>query len=80
MKFKVFHGGNAIFNTKDFDTEDYECQKLFKTKGGKPVALSKHKTLNVWKVTYNLSTLMFKSYEEAVAYCGEHFLKASNKE
>ena len=80
MKFRFFHGGNAIFNTKDFDTKDYECQKLFKTKVGKPVVLSKHKTLAIWKVAYNLSTLMFRSYDEAVAYCNKHFVKTSNKE
>lgn len=80
MKFKIFHGGNVMYNTKDFDTKDYACQKLFKTKDGKPVALSKHKTLAIWKVAYNLSALMFRSYDEAVAYCNEHFVKASNKE
>ena len=80
MRFRFFHGGNAIYSTKDFDTKNYECQKLFKTKGGKPVALSKHKTMDMWKVTYNFSTVMFRSYDEAVTFCNERFVKALNKE
>lgn len=73
MNFKFFHGGTPVFNKRDFDTKDYECVNMYYTKKDLPVALSKHKTRNVWKVQYGFSTLIFDSYTEAIAYCESHF-------
>ena len=75
MKFRIFHGGNPTFNKRDFDTKDYECLNMYYNKKELPVALSKHRTRNAWKVQFGFSTLIFDNYAEAVAYCESHFSK-----
>ena len=80
MKFKVFHGGKPTFDKSDFDTKDYECVNTYYTKKDQPVTLSRHKTMDVWKVQYYYSTFIFKSYTEAVNFCEYRFYdKNGNK-
>lgn len=79
MRFRIFHGGKPVFNKKDFETKDYECIAAFYTKKEQPVALSRHKTRNVWKVQYGFSTLIFDSYTKAMEYCQSHFYDKNGK-
>ena len=77
MKHRFFYGlkpGIKNLSTEDFSEKDYECNLLFQTKRGAPVAISEHKDTGIWKVQHGFSTVVFATRAEAMAYCKDRFL------
>ena len=82
MRHKFFYGmepGINNLSTKDFSQKDYECSLLFQTKRGAPVVVTRHKSLEIWKVQNGFSTVFFGTKAEALAYCRGRFLDADGK-
>lgn len=80
MRLKVYYGSEPSFTSKDagcFCRGKYECKALMKNKSGQPVAISQSmdKDFPIWKVEYGFSCLVFLSYDEAMDFCSERFLK-----
>lgn len=80
MRLKVYYGSEPTFTSKDagcFSRGKYECKALMKNKSGQPVAISQSmdKDFPIWKVEYGFSCLVFPSYDEAMDFCNERFLK-----
>lgn len=63
-----------------FSGNGYECKNLMLTPKGAPAALLKSdKHDGVWSVRYGNCSLYFRTYEEAMAYCREHFRTLDGK-
>lgn len=76
MKLNFFYGkklGIKNFNPRDFSERAYDCHALFQNKRGMPVAVSRHKENDIWKVQDGFSTVFFGTKEEALAYCRSRF-------
>ena len=76
MKRKLFYGLKPSINNldpSDFSQKDYACSMLFQAKRGMPVAVSRHKEKDVWKVQNGFSTVFFGTKAEALAYCKGRF-------
>ena len=78
MKHKLFYGTQPTFTNADrsnFSLGKYECKALMKNAKGAPVVISQNTNLDfpVWKVEHDFSTVVFATYEEAMAYCNRRF-------
>ena len=76
MKLNFFYGkqpGIKNFNPRDFSERAYDCHALFQNKRGMPVAVSRHKENDIWKVQDGFSAVFFGTKEEALAYCRGRF-------
>lgn len=63
-----------------FSCRGYECKDLMLTPKGAPVALLKSEKYDgVWSIRYANSALFFRTYDEAMAYCREHFCSLDGK-
>ena len=72
MRHKFFFGGQPIikqYRAEDFSREGYEGEVLLQTKRGIPVIVARNTTLDIWKVQWGLSTVVFGTKAEAMAYC-----------
>ena len=59
MRHKFFYGiepGIKNFSPKDFSERDYDCHIIFQNTRGMPVAVSRHKKMDFWKVQNGFST------------------------
>lgn len=82
MRYKFFCGMEPSinnFSTKDFSERDYDCHIIFQNKCGMPVAVSRHKTMDFWKVQNGFSSIFFGTKAEALAYCRGRFLDTDGK-
>lgn len=82
MRHKFFYGiepGIKNFSPKDFSERDYDCHIIFQNKRGMPVAVSRHKKMDFWKVQNGFSSVFFGTKAEALAYCRGRFLDADGK-
>ncbi len=82
MRRKLFYGLKpSIKNLTpgDFDQRDYDCHILFQNKRGMPVAVSRHKEKDFWKVQNGFSTMFFGTEAEALAYCKGRFFDADGQ-
>ena len=71
---KVFYGTKPTFTENDksmFSRGKFECKALLKNHKGDPVAISQSKDPDfpVWKVECGFSCFVFKTYDEAMAFC-----------
>ena len=78
MKHKIFYGAKPSFTDADrssFSHGKYVCKALMQTAKGAPVVISQSTDpdLPVWKVEHDHSTVVFATYEEAMAYCKGRF-------
>ena len=76
MKLNFFYGkkpGVKNFNPRDFSERAYDCHALFQNKRGMPVAVSRHKENDIWKVQDGFSAVFFGTKAEALAYCRGRF-------
>ena len=76
MKLNFFYGkqpGIKNFNPRDFSERAYDCHALFQNKRGMPVAVSRHKENDIWKVQDGFSAVFFGTKEESLAYCRGRF-------
>ena len=76
MKYRFLYGGKpniSKLKTEDFSRGGYECDLLLQDKRGAPVAVSRHKELDIWKVQCGFSTVFFGTKAEALAYCKGRF-------
>lgn len=76
MKLNFFYGkqpGIKNFNPRDFSERAYDCHALFQNKRGMPVAVSRHKENDIWKVQDGFSAVFFGTKAEALAYCRGRF-------
>ena len=81
---RIFYGPKPKFTDADresFNRGKYECKMLLQNKGGQPVVISKcmEGDIRAWKVEYGFSTLVFATYEEALAYCRGRFFDLEGK-
>ena len=79
MKHRFFYGTKPSVNSyspKDFSQKDYECGLVFQTTHGAPVVVSRHKSLDIWKVQNGFSSVFFGTKAEALAFCNGRFLDA----
>lgn len=77
MKHRFFYGTKPSANSyspKDFSQKDYECGLVLQNKHGAPVVVSRHKSLDIWKVQNGFSAVFFGTKAEALAYCKGRFL------
>ena len=82
MKFRFFYDRNPKLTARDkdiFSHGDYKCHHLFQNRRGRPVAISQHKDLGIWKVHHGFSTILFGTEAEAMNYCRERFCDLSGK-
>ena len=84
MRHKIFYGSKLSFTDADrpyFNRGNYECKALLQNSNGQPVVISQNKDdkFPVWKVEHDSSTLVFASYNEAMAYCKGRFLSLDGK-
>ena len=82
MRHIFFYGIESSinnFSSKDFSERDYDCHVIFRNKHGMPVAVSRHKTNDFWKVQNGFSSVFFGTKAEALAYCRGRFLDADGK-
>ena len=82
MKHRFFYGTRPSVNSyslKDFSQKDYECGLVLQTTHGAPVVVSRHKSLDIWKVQNGLSSVFFGTKAEALAYCKGRFLDADGQ-
>ena len=82
MRHKFFYGMEPSiknFSLKDFSERDYDCHVIFQNKRGMPVAVSRHKSLDIWKVQNGFSTVFFGTKAEALAYCQGRFFDADEQ-
>ena len=82
MRHNFFYGigpGNKNFSPKDFDQRDYDCHVIFQNRRGMPVAVSRHKKMDFWKVQNGFSSVFFGTKAEALAYCRGRFLDTDGK-
>ncbi len=80
MKYKFYYGEKPKLTNTDLDNfsgGNYECRELMKDGKGQPVLLMKNTKADVpvWKVVYAFSTIVFSSYDEAMAFCEDRFSK-----
>ena len=76
MKLNFFYGkkpGVKNFNPRVFSERAYDCHALFQNKRGMPVAVSRHKENDIWKVQDGFSAVFFGTKVEALAYCRGRF-------
>ena len=78
MVGKFFYGSQPKFTEKDkkrFSRGSFECIELLKDSKGDPVVVSKSKNPDypLWRVEYGFSCVIFKTYDEAKAFCKERF-------
>ena len=69
MRHKFFYGIEPEiknFSAKDFSERDYDCHIVFQNKHGMPVAVSRHKENDIWKVQCGFSAVFFGTKEEAL--------------
>lgn len=84
MRHKIFYGTKPIFTDADrkyFSRGDYDCRVLMKDRKGKPVAVSQCKDPDfpVWKVEYGFSSVVFATYDEAMAFCKGRFTQMGGR-
>ena len=82
MRHKFFYGiepGINNFSPKDFSERDYDCHVIFQSKRGMPVAVSRHKTVDIWKVQNGFSTVLFGTRADALDYCMGRFCDANGQ-
>ena len=82
MKHRFFYGTKPSVNSyspKDFSQKDYECGLVLQNKHGAPVVVSRHKSLDIWKVQNGFSAVFFGTKAEALAYCKGRFLDADGQ-
>lgn len=81
---KIFYGTKPKFSPQDrkmFSHGKFECKMLLQKQDGKPVAVSQCKDDEhpFWRVDYGFSSLFFKTYDEAMAYCKGRFVDLDGK-
>ena len=79
MLHKIYYGSMPKLTQRDakmFSRGKYDCKLLLQKPNGMPVALSQCKDPDfpVWRIDYGFSTLIFKTYDEAIDYCKGRFL------
>lgn len=82
MRHKIYYGMNPNirnYRPQDFSERKYDCHYLFQTGRGMPVAVSKHKEKDFWKVQFGFSTVVFRTEAEALAYCKGRFRDADGQ-
>ena len=66
--------GNAlcVMKASDYSDRNYEGVQLRKTKKGTPVIISRSKKTSPmeWKVSYGFSQIFFRTFDEAIEFCG----------
>ena len=62
----------CLMKASDFSDRNHEGIQVRRTKEGEPVIISKsRKTAPLeWKVSYGFSQIFFRTFEEAVNFCG----------
>ena len=78
MKRKVYYGSIPKFTDNDrdiFSRNGYKCKKLMQDLNGRPVAISQSTDTDfpIWKVEYGFSTVVFRTYEDAMSFCRSRF-------
>lgn len=76
MKHFYFYGKYpelSRITVKGLSRKGYEGRLLFWSKRGNPVVVSRHKTLDIWKVEWGFSSVFFGTEAEALAYCKGRF-------
>ena len=78
MRHKFYYGAEPTFTNDDrrnFSRKGYECKVLMEDRNGRPVAISQgtDKEFPVWKVEYGFSTVVFATYDGAMAFCKGRF-------
>ena len=82
MKFKFFFGSKPKFGQQDracFSDKKYKCELLLQNRKEEPVAISQHKDIGIWRVSFGFSTVFFATYDEALAYCKGRFFDLDGK-
>lgn len=82
MKHFFFYGKHpklSRVSAKDFSRDEYESRLLLQDKRGSPVVVSRHKTMDIWKVEWCFSSVFFGTEAEALAYCKGRFLNADGQ-
>lgn len=75
---RLFYGTKPKFTNRDkgmFSQGKYECKTILTTKNGEPVGISQNTDPNfpIWKVQHGYSSVVFATYDEAMAYCKGRF-------
>jgi hypothetical protein len=62
----------CLMKASDFSDRNYEGIQLRKTKEGMPVIISQSKKTAplMWKVSYGFSQIFFRTFDEAIEFCG----------
>lgn len=84
MLHKIFYGSKPKLSQEDrtmFSRGKFACKMLLQKSDGQPVVISQCKDEKhpVWRVDYGFSSLFFHSYDEAMAYCKDHFLQLDER-
>lgn len=76
MNRKIYYGVMpklTDYDRKLFSRGDYDCRKLFQTRSGAPVAVSRNRKLDIWQVQYGFSSVLFGTFDEALDFCQIRF-------
>lgn len=82
MKHFFFYGKHpelSRLHAEDLSRNGYECSQLLQNKHGVPVVVSRHETLDIWKVECGFSTVFFGTKAEALAYCKVRFFDVNGQ-
>ena len=84
MLHKIFYGTKPKLTQRDakiFSRGKFECKLLLQKTNGMPVAASQSNDPEYpfWRVDYGFSSLFFKTYGEAMAYCKDRFVDLDGK-
>lgn len=82
MKHFFFYGKHPRLSgvsAKDLSRDGYEGRLLFQSRRGDPVVVSRHKTMDIWKVGWGFSSVFFRTEAEALAYCKGRFPDADGQ-
>ena len=62
----------CLMKASDFSDRNYEGIQLRKTKEGMPVIISQSRKTAplMWKVSYGFSQIFFRTFDEAIEFCG----------
>ena len=84
MLHKIFYGTKPKLTQRDakiFSRGKFECKLLLQKTNGMPVAVSQSNDPEYpfWREDYGFSSLFFKTYGEAMAYCKDRFVDLDGK-
>lgn len=77
MVGKIYYGAMPPLTDRDrpmFDYGNCVCEALFRTRTAAPVVVLHDRDMDIWKVQYGFSCVLFGAYDEAVAFCRSRFL------